>query len=129
MTTCLKSYCMRIYGWKPLTLNHHLDMFGCHRSIASGDIKYLICHVTSENEMIEGPCNFIISESFSWYVTTLPSLVAIDIVAVEMFLVCHKISQDHIIKGFCDYIDRNASRSVTNMTILVAIGTVVVEIW
>ena len=47
----------------------------------------------------------------------------------DMFLVCHKISQDHTIKGLCDYINRNASRSVTNMTILVAIGTVVVEIW
>ena len=37
-----------LYGWKPLTVNHHLAMFDGHWLSASGDIKYLICHVTSK---------------------------------------------------------------------------------
>ena len=59
------------------------SMFGGHLSSTSGDIKYLICHVTSQNHVFEGSCNFL-SGSFSWYVTTLPSLVAIGIVVVEI---------------------------------------------
>ena len=30
--------------------SHHLPMFGEHWSSASGDIKYLIFHVTSQNQ-------------------------------------------------------------------------------
>ena len=57
----------------------------------SGDIKYLICHVTSPNHMLEGSCNFM-CENFScmappWWL----SLVAIGMVIVEMSLVCHVI--------------------------------------
>ena len=54
---------------------------GGHWSHASGDRKYLICHVTSQNREIEGSGNFL---SSSWYATTLPSLVAIGIVVVEI---------------------------------------------
>ena len=30
-----------------------------HWSIGSGDIKYLICHVTSQNRVIQGSSNFM----------------------------------------------------------------------
>ena len=65
-------------------LSHHLTMHGGHCFIATGNIEYWICHVTSQNHVIEGSSNFM-SDSFSWYVTTtFPSLVAIGIVVVEM---------------------------------------------
>ena len=41
-------------GWKSLTLRHHLAMFGGHWFSASGDMKYLLCHITSHNHVIEG---------------------------------------------------------------------------
>ena len=41
---------------------------GGHRSSRSEDIKYLICHVTLQNHVIEGSCNLM---SSSLYVTTL----------------------------------------------------------
>ena len=59
-------------------------MLGGHWLSTSGDIKYLICHVTSQNYVIEGSCNFM-SASSSLYVTTLPNLVAIGIVVVEVY--------------------------------------------
>ena len=53
------------------------------------------------------------SGNSSWYVTTLPSLVAIGIAAVEMFLVCRVTNQDHMIKGIGDYDAMTPSRYVT----------------
>ena len=48
-------------------------------------VKYkwrcITCHMTSQNHVSEGSSNFM-SGSFSWYATTLPSLVAIGIVLV-----------------------------------------------
>ena len=61
----------------------HLAMFGSHWSSTSEDIKYLICYVTSQNHLIEGSCNFM-SVSSSCHVTTLPCLVALGIVLVEI---------------------------------------------
>ena len=36
-----------------------LAMFGGHWSSATGDIKYLMCHVISQNLVIEGSGNFM----------------------------------------------------------------------
>ena len=54
----------------------------------------------------------VMSGRSSWYITTLPSFVSINIVVVEiiMFLACHLIKQDHIIKGSDEYNDRRLSR-------------------
>ena len=60
---------------------HHFTMFGGNCSSGSGVIRHLVSHVTSKEHVIEGSCNFI-SGSSSLYVTTLSSMVAIDI-AVE----------------------------------------------
>ena len=43
----------------------------------------LICHVTSEDHLIEEPCKFL-GESFLHYDTTLISLVTTSIVIVEI---------------------------------------------
>ena len=63
-------------------------MLGGHFPSASGDIKYLICQVTSQKHAIEGSSNFMSGVSL-WYVTTLTSLVVIGIVVVE---ICHIFS-------------------------------------
>ena len=71
-----------IHGSKPVTLSHHLTTFGSHWSIANGN-KYSIWRVTLQNHVIEGSSNFM-SESSSWYVTTLSSLVKIGIKVVQI---------------------------------------------
>ena len=63
--------------------SYDLAIFGGNLLSASGDIKYSICHVTSQNYVIEGSSNFM-SGSSSWYVTTLTRLVAIGIVLVQI---------------------------------------------
>ena len=52
---------------------HCVTMFGGDWSGETGVIKYLMCHVRSQNHVTEGLSNFM-SESPSWYVTTLSSL-------------------------------------------------------
>ena len=64
--------------------SHYLPMLGDHQSGASGDMKYEICRVSSQNHVIEESCNYL-SGCSSWYITTLPSLVAIGIVVVEIY--------------------------------------------
>ena len=63
-------------------MSHHLAMFGGHWSVEIGDIKYLMCQGTSQNHVIEASSN-LMNGSTSWYVTTLSSLVTIDIAVVK----------------------------------------------
>ena len=46
-----------------LMVSHHLAMLGGHWPSASGDIKYLSCHETSQNHVTEGWCNFMRANS------------------------------------------------------------------
>ena len=74
MTTCLNGYTNFLV---------EATLLGGHWSSASADIKYLIFHVTPQNHVIKGSCNFM-SWSSSLHATTLPSLVVIVLVAVEI---------------------------------------------
>ena len=65
-------------------ISNHLAMFGGHQSSANEYIKYLICHVTSQNHVIEGSCNFM-SGSSLLYVTTRPSLLGVGSVVVKIW--------------------------------------------
>ena len=56
-----------------------------HWSSASGDIDCLIRYMSSKNHVTKGSRNFITGSS-SWYVTKLPSLVAIGTVAICIFV-------------------------------------------
>ena len=58
-------------------------MFGGHSNCGSGDKTYLIYHATMEDYVIKESCDFMEGSS-SLYVTTLPDMVAIDIVVVEI---------------------------------------------
>ena len=71
-----------LYGWKALMVSYHLSIFVGHCSSASGDIMYLLCHMTSQDCMIERSCNFM-SWSSSFYVPNLLSLVVIGNVVVK----------------------------------------------
>ena len=64
-------------------VSHNLAMFGDHWSSVSGNTKYLIFHVTSQNHLIEGSCKFMNKASLL-DVTSMPSLVAIDIAVTEI---------------------------------------------
>ena len=64
-------------------MSHLVAMFDGHWSSASGDIKYLTCHMTLQNHVIDGSSNFI-NGSSSGYITTLPSLMAIAMLVVKM---------------------------------------------
>ena len=58
-------------------------MFGGHWSSANGDIIKLICHMTSQNNIIEKSCD-IISGRYSLYVNIHPNVVAISILVVNI---------------------------------------------
>ena len=63
-------------------VNYYLAMFDAIL-VASGDMKYFICHVIPQNHVIEGSWNFM-SGSSSLYIPSLLSLVVVGIVAVEI---------------------------------------------
>ena len=107
MTTCLRV--VRIYGWMSLIVSHHLAKFSCINLVVV-KIMYLICHVTLQYYKIKGQSD-IMGKSLSLCVTTLPSLVVISIVVVEMFLTCHVIPKEHVIKkGSYDFMGRSLPR-------------------
>ena len=82
--------------------------FNGQRPCSSRDITYLICHVTLQDHVIKGSCDFMEGSS-SLYVTTMLCLVAINIVVVEIFSIYNVTSRDHVFKGSCDYMDRSFS--------------------
>ena len=66
---------MQIYGWELLVACHHLDKSRDRYHCDDGDLKFLVCHVTSRKFM---------GGSFSRSVTLSPCLVAIGQVQVEI---------------------------------------------
>lgn len=67
---------------------------------------YLVCHVTSQDELTGESCEFM-ARSFLWFVTTFLRLVTTDIVIVKMFLICHVTSCGHIFEGLCEFMDES----------------------
>ena len=72
-----------IYEWNPLTVSHHFAIFGGHWSSASGEIAFLICHMSSQDHMIKGSCDFM-GENSSLYAIPLPNAVAVGIMVAEI---------------------------------------------
>ena len=59
---------------------------------------YLSCQVTSQDHVIKGTWNSV-NGSSSWFVSTVISLLTIDIVDGDlMFLICLVISRNHLFK-------------------------------
>ena len=92
---------MQLYGQEPIKENYHLAKFDGHLRSGNGDIVFLICHMISQDYMIEGSCNFIskIGKSSLMQVTILPSLVRKALWQWNNNLICHAILQDHMIKA------------------------------
>ena len=63
--------------------SHHFATFGGQRHCGSGIVMVLVCYGISQDHEIKESCKFL-SWSPLWQVTTLPSLVAIGIVAAEI---------------------------------------------
>ena len=80
-------------------VSHHLAMFGGQWYNVSGDVKYLMCHVNSQNHVIEGLYEWDIFMVYHPKFSGHRYCSSGDI----MFLVCHLIKQDHIIKRSVDY--------------------------
>ena len=72
-----------MYTREPFTVNDHPAMFDIHWSSASRDVAYYIYLVISKDPVIEESCDVKVGIQ-SWQDTTLPSLVVISIVVVEM---------------------------------------------
>ena len=119
---------MRLYGQEPLQVSHQ----PCHVwwSLVQCQWRYkvlILCHVTLQNYVIEGSCNFM-SGSSSLHITILFAAGhgPCDIKDIKL-LVCHMILRDYVIKGSCDFMVRSPSWQVINLPSLVVIGIVVVE--
>ena len=74
---------MQIYGWELLKVSPHLGKSCEHRHYDSGDIVFLICHVTSCEHMCKGLCDFM-GGIPSWKVATFPYFVTIGLMQVEI---------------------------------------------
>ena len=74
---------MLLYGFNVHIVNHHLTKFGGLRLFSSRDIENLIFHVALQDLVIKGPCDFM-ERSSSFYILTLPSVVVIAIVVVDI---------------------------------------------
>ena len=74
---------MARYGRKHLTVSHHLAIFGSHCSGGNIGITYLLFHVNPKDHLNKESRDFRIGSS-SVYVTSLPSLVTIDTIIVEI---------------------------------------------
>lgn len=64
-------------------VSHDVVIFSGHWSSEGGDIKFLICHMTSQNCSAEESCN-LVSRIPPLYVITPPSFVAIGVVVVKI---------------------------------------------
>ena len=50
---------MYLYTWELFTVWCHPTKFGSHRRYGSTDIMILVCHLISQDRVIEGSRNFI----------------------------------------------------------------------
>ena len=50
---------MQIHEWELLAVCHHTDKSCDHNHCNSGDIMFLICHVTSREHMFKGLYEFM----------------------------------------------------------------------
>ena len=46
-------------GWEPLMVSYHPAKFGGNRHFGSEDVMVSICHVISQDHVIQASCDFI----------------------------------------------------------------------
>ena len=74
---------MRLYGKELIIVWSHPARFDGHSHCGSEDLTFLIDHVSSRDHLFKRLCDFM-GRSFSKYVTTLLSLLAISFMIVEI---------------------------------------------
>ena len=84
-------------------VTHHFTNFNGQRCCGSRNKTYLICQVTLQDHLIKGSSDFM-ERSSSMTVRTVPALVAIGIVVVEMFLIYYSASRNHMFKGLRNFV-------------------------
>ena len=105
-------------------------MFCGHWSSKSGDMKYVISHVTSQNNVIEGSSSFMIGTFFAvWYNLAKSAGHRCCNGRDITFLAFLVIKQAYVIIGSGDYNDRSFLKQVTFLPSLVVLGFVIVMIY
>ena len=74
---------MRLYRREPTKVDYHPAKFGSHKHSDNGDVKVLLCHITSQDQVLKSSCDFT-GRRLSRQETILPSLVAIGTVVMEI---------------------------------------------
>ena len=103
----------KLYERKLHSICIHPARFGCYSHCGSGYIMHLISYLTLQDHISKVTCDFM-EGSFLLHIPTLPSLVVIGIIVVdvkclsEMFikyniLVCHVISKKGMIIWSYDF--------------------------
>ena len=72
------------YWQEPFKVGYHPAKSVSHRHSDNWDIVVLVCHVVSQDHVIKGSCDFIGRSPSRYHVTTLPSLMAIGTLIVEI---------------------------------------------
>ena len=111
---------MWLYGCELLEVCPYPDKFGHQTHCDSGDLMFLICHLTSRYHMFNELREFMGGSPtiFRGHCSSASGEM--------MYFICHVNSQDHVIEG-CDFMGESSSLYVSILPGLVAIGSVVVE--
>ena len=106
------------HGWVTLIISHSPVKFGGHKPCGIGDIKLLICRLTSRDHVVRGSCG-IMGEFPSSQTTTLPNFAAIGFAEQEiLFYIGHVTSRVHMVNGLCGIMNRCLSYYVTTAHVL-----------
>ena len=81
-------------------VTHHLAKFNSHRSCGSRGMTYLMCHMTLQDHVIKGYCNFM-DRSYSLYVTTCKPCCSGSL--WKWIYNVFNLSRDHEFKGLCNF--------------------------
>ena len=85
--TYLCPHCQRViwyFVWIPLVISHYHTRFDGRKRCTRDDILFLVCHVTTREYLLWELRN-IMGEFPSWEVTTLQSLVIINLLEEEIW--------------------------------------------
>ena len=86
-------------------VSYHLTKLGGYKHCGSGNIMVLICHMTSQDHVIQWLCDFMGGSQ-------CPTMFCSHRhggMGNIMILVCQKILQHHVIKGSCNFMSRSPS--------------------
>ena len=105
-----------------------LQKFGSYRHCGSRDIMTVVCHVISQDQLIQGSCHFMVVPTDGSHTTAKLDGHTHHCNRDIMGSVCHVISPNHLTKRYSNIMGRSPCRLVIILSSLVAIGTVVVDI-